>query len=222
MAQNHDYIPSNDSKLLTFAKNLYAYALAHYARWGVPGPQPMLDAPIAAFETGLTAFNNPNRGKVDTLNKNEAKSALTHALRGYVQGFIARNPAVTDEDKEKMSLPLHDGTPTRRPAPDIRPETEAEPSGKGAHTVTAINPHTRTKEKPPLVAGIAFACRVRKAEEPKPRAEDMPSEFQTGAVKAYQYPETDYGKVADYATAYENSTGKRGPWSNVISLLISG
>jgi hypothetical protein len=50
----------------------------------------------------------------------------------------------------------------------------------------------------------------------------MPSDFQTAAVKLYQYPEADYGKVADYATAYENSTGKRGPWSNVTSLLISG
>jgi hypothetical protein len=143
-------------------------------------------------------------------------------LRAYVQGFAARNPAVTDEDKEKMSLPLRDTTPTHHPAPDIRPETEAEPSGRGTHTVTAINPHTRTKEKPPMTAGIAFACRVRRADEPKSHAEDMPSEFQAGAVKTYQWAEADYGKVADYAAAYENSTGKRGAWSNVISLLISG
>jgi hypothetical protein len=59
-------------------------------------------------------------------------------------------------------------------------------------------------------------------EDPKPHAEDMPSEFQAGAVKTYQWAEADYGKVADYATAYENSTGKWGPWSNVTSLLISG
>jgi hypothetical protein len=50
----------------------------------------------------------------------------------------------------------------------------------------------------------------------------MPSEYQAGAGRTYQYTEADYGKVADYATAYENSTGQRGPWSNVTSLLISG
>jgi hypothetical protein len=50
----------------------------------------------------------------------------------------------------------------------------------------------------------------------------MPSEFQAGAVKVYQWAEDDYGKTADYAAAYENSAGKRGAWSNVTSLLISG
>jgi hypothetical protein len=222
MPTKHDYVPSQDGELLTFAKNLYAYALVNYARWSVPSPQAMLEAPITAFETALAVFSNPNHGKVDTLNKNEAKAALTHGLRAYVQGFVARNPGVTDEDKEKMALPLRDTMPTQHPVPDVRPETEAEPSGRGKHTVTAINPHTRTKEKPPLVAGAAFACRVRAPEEPKLHAEDMPSEFQAGAVKVYQWAEADYGKMADYATAYENSTGKRGPWSNVTSLLISG
>jgi ABC-type glycerol-3-phosphate transport system substrate-binding protein len=91
---------------LTFAKNFYAYALANYARWSVPSPQTMLETAITAFESALAAFANPNRGKVDTLNKNEAKAALTHALRAYAQGFVARNPAVTDEDKEQMSRPL--------------------------------------------------------------------------------------------------------------------
>ncbi|MDR2477727.1 MAG: hypothetical protein LBD48_00285, partial [Treponema sp.] len=196
--------------------------LANYARWSVPGPQTTLDGAITAFETALGAFQEPNHGKVDTFTKNEAKDALTHVLRTYVQGYVARNPAVTDEDKEKMGLPLRDPTPTPHPAPDIRSETEAVPSGKGAHTITALNPHTQSKEKPPLVSGVAFARRVRGTDEPKSHAGDMPSEYQAGASRTYQYTEEDYGKVADYATAYENSTGQRGPWSNVTSLLISG
>ena len=43
-----------------------------------------------------------------------------------------------------------------------------------------------------------------------------------GAFRVYQYAQADFGKIADYAAAYENGTGKRGPWSNVTSLLISG
>jgi hypothetical protein len=219
---DHDYIPAAEGGLLPFAKTLYAYALAHFAGWGVPSPQTVLEPPIAAFETAFTAYQAPNHGKVDTLAKNEAKDALVHALRVYVQGYVARNPAVTDEDKELMGLPLRDTTPTPHPAPDLRPETGAEPAGTGAHRVTAVNPHTQNKEKPPLVTGVAYARRVRGADEPKSLAEDMPSEYQAGASRTYQYAEGDYGKVADYATAYENSTGQRGPWSNVTSLLISG
>ena len=206
---DHDYIPASDGNLLPFAKNLYAFALANFARWSVPSPQAMLDAEITAFETALAAYQSPNHGKVDTLNKNEAKTALVHILRTYVQGYIARNPLVTDEDKERMGLPLHDTTPTPHPTPDMRPETEAEPMGKGAHRVTAVNPQTQTKEKPHLVNGVAYAHRVRGAEEPKSLAEDMPSNYQSGTSRTYQYTEQDYGKVADYATAYENSTGHR-------------
>jgi hypothetical protein len=85
-----------------------------------------------------------------------------------------------------------------------------------------VNPHTQSKDKPHLVSGVSYAKRVRRPEEPKSRAEDMPSDYQAGAVRVFQYTEDDYGKVADYATAYENASGQRGPWSNVISLLISG
>jgi len=40
-------------------------------------------------------------------------------------------------------------------------------------------------------------------------------------VKVFQYPEADYGKVADYATAYESGAGRRGPWSDVVSEIIA-
>jgi hypothetical protein len=219
---SHDYVPKADGTLLPFAKTLYGYALLNYARWNVPSPQTMLEPLITAFETALAAFLQPNHGKVDTLAKNQAKNALIHALRTYVQAYIARNPAVTDEDKEQMGLPLHDGTPTPHPVPNVRPETEGEPVGKGEHRITVVNPHTQSKDKPPLVSGVSYGRKVRRADEPKSRAEDMPSDYQAAAVRIFQYTEDDYGKVADYATAYENSSGQRGPWSNVISLLISG
>ncbi|MDR3337753.1 MAG: hypothetical protein LBT16_11160 [Treponema sp.] len=221
MAQNHDYIPKTDGELLSFAKNLYAYALANFTRWEVPSPQAMLEAPVAAFETALAAYHAPNHGKVDTLAKNEAKKALTGGLRIYVQGYIARNPAVTDEDKESMGLPLRDTTSTPHPVPELKPETVVEPAGKGKHRVTAVNPETHTKEKPALVEGVAFAHRLRGAEEPQARAEDMPSVFQTGTGRSFQWKEADYGKVVDYATAYEKAGGERGPWSDVVSQIIA-
>jgi hypothetical protein len=221
MAQNHDYIPWNDVELLTFAKTLYAYALSNYSRWTVPTPQTSLEIPITSYETALAAYAAPNHGKVDTLAKNNAKKALTSALRVYVQGYLARNPGVAAGDKEQMGLPVRDTTPTPHPAPDTKPETEAVPSGKGQHTVTAINPHSQKKDKPPFVTGVAFAHRIREPDAPKSAAADMPSEFQTGAVRVFQWQESEYGKVVDYATAYEAGGGKRGPWSDVVSVIVA-
>jgi hypothetical protein len=58
-------------------------------------------------------------------------------------------------------------------------------------------------------------------DEPKAKAEEMPSVFQTGAVRDFQWGEDMYGKVVDYACVYENEDGKRGPWSDVTSLIVS-
>jgi hypothetical protein len=66
MLTKHDYVPSNDGELLTFAKHLYAYALAAYARWGVLSPQAMLETAITGFETALAAFTNPNHRQLQT------------------------------------------------------------------------------------------------------------------------------------------------------------
>ena len=217
----HDYIPKNDDELLVFAEHLYAYALANYTRWQVPSPQSFLEAPIAAYKTALTAYQNPNHGKIDTLNKNETKKTLDSALRTYIQGFIARNPAVTDEDRERMGLPLRDTIPSPHLEPDVKPVAEAVPSGKGRHTVTALNPQTGNKKKPPLVKGVSFAHRVRGPEEAPAKAEDMPSVYQTAAVKNFQWDAEVYGKAVDYACAYENEGGKRGPWSDVASLIVT-
>jgi hypothetical protein len=49
----------------------------------------------------------------------------------------------------------------------------------------------------------------------------MPSVSQAAAVKKFQWLEADYGKVVDYAAAYENEGRQRGPWSDVASVIIA-
>ena len=159
---------------------------------------------------------------MDTEAKNEAKAAAREKIRPFVNIYLREDQsAVTDMDRTAMSIPNRDRIPSAHPVPDIKPDTEAVPSGKGKHTVRALNPQSGDHKRPDLVKGVAFAHRVRGAEEPKNAADDMPSEFQAKTVKEFQWPEADYGKVCDYATAYENEGGKRGPWSDVVSVIIA-
>jgi hypothetical protein len=158
--------------------------------------------------------------RLDTRAKNEAKTAAKAVIRPFVNRFLREDWAVvTDMDRDAIGVPTRDKIPTHHPVPSTKPELDAVPSGQGKHTVTAINP--QTKRKPALVKGVAFAHKVRDAADPKARADDMPSVFQTSAVKNFQWLEADYGKVADYAVAYENEGGKRGPWSDVASVIIA-
>ncbi|MDR1399900.1 MAG: hypothetical protein LBJ41_08265 [Treponema sp.] len=159
---------------------------------------------------------------VDTEAKNEAKDAAKAKIRPFVNLFLRDDQsAVTDMDRTAMSIPNRDKKPTHHPVPDIKPETEAVPSGKGRHTVIAMNTQTKSKKKPALVSGVAFAHRVRNLDEPKIAAQDMPSDFQLRTARYFQWTEEQYGKIVDYATAYENEGGKRGPWSDIVSVIIA-
>jgi hypothetical protein len=81
-------------------------------------PQPGFEALLTAYEAKFEAVQNPNRGKVDTLNKNESRTALEKAVRAYCKAYLLYNPKVTDEDRERMGLPVYSGgrSPVNVPA----------------------------------------------------------------------------------------------------------
>jgi hypothetical protein len=221
MTMYRDYIPRKDVELEMFARKLYDYAMTNAVRWAVSLPEEFLKVPLDAFEKTLEVFREVNHGKIDTLNKNNAKKELVRQLRLYIQGLIIRNSKVTDKDKVMMGLPLRNASPTTHPVPTTHPHIDAVSTGRGSHRVTAINTDTLNKKKPVFVTSVAYAYRMRRADEPLFRAADMPSVIQTSTEKIFRYTESQYGMVVDYAVAYVNSTNKLGPWSEVTSLLIT-
>jgi hypothetical protein len=150
-----------------------------------------------------------------------AFKALETFMRDLKKRHFFSPPLVDPDDWTALGLRPPDTVHTPHPTPAVKPVCDAEPSGKGRHTVTALNPQTEGKKKPPLVKGVAFAYHVRDADAPKQAAADMPSVFQAGTARSFQWDEADYGRVADYAAAYENEGGKRGPWSDVVSVIIA-
>jgi hypothetical protein len=112
--------------------------------------------------------------------------------------------------------------PTMYSVPDIKPDITVIPSGNGMQKIAAINPHIQSRDKPDFVTAVAFAHRVRNSHEPVSNVEKMSAEAQSNPLRMFQYTEEDYDKIADYAVAYENAGGKRGPWSNIVSLVIRG
>jgi hypothetical protein len=155
------------------------------------------------------------------LAKDNKKKAMLAAMRAFANSSIRFNDKMTEADKLVMGIRPRDTVSTPVPAPDIQPETDAVPSGSRRHTVTAINPQTQTKKRPPFVKGVAFASKLRLPSEPKAAAKEMPSVFRKDTVIDFTWEEADIGKVADYATAYENEGTERGTWSNVVSVVVA-
>jgi hypothetical protein len=106
-----DYVPHRDLDLQVWAKTLSAYASDNFTRWQVPDPNSFLHKPLTAFETALKLTQEPDSGKVTTLLKDEARKTLVRAFRSYVQGFLAKNPMVTDADRKEMGITIHDLIP---------------------------------------------------------------------------------------------------------------
>jgi hypothetical protein len=118
-----DFIPHADGVFLDWSKTLVTYAAAHLTAFEVDtAALTPIQTLLTAYETAYDKAKNPNRGKVDVLEKNETRDALKAALRTFIKAYLTYNPDVTDADKESMGLPLHDGIRTPIPAP--RRQTE--------------------------------------------------------------------------------------------------
>jgi hypothetical protein len=214
-------MPRTRDRIITTANDWTTVLATKATDWGVPQTAiTELTASKTLAATKLAEVESPQRTSVITAECNAAFTDLEAKMRDMKKRYFLK-PPLEDADFISLGLPVPDRTPTPHPVPTLKPDTDAAPSGKGKHTVTALNPETEDKKKPDLVNGVAFASRVRNASDPKAQASDMPSEYQTGTVKVFQYAEADYGKVADYATAYESGGGKRGPWSDVVSVVIA-
>jgi hypothetical protein len=207
-------IPPHKQRLDAFFSNILSYATPRVTSTPPVWPHiPVaeLTALSGLYDVWAEAYAKMAglHTKADTEVKNEARKTSEAALRKFVQRYLMWDP-VTNADRLALLLQLRDENPTPTPVPNIQPNTEAVPSGKRKHTVTAINPVTKSSKRPPGANGVAFACKLRLPSEPKAEARDMPSEFQTSAVRDFQWEEADIGKVADYATAYEKKGGARG------------
>jgi hypothetical protein len=215
-----DYIPHQDGVFLEWSKTLITYATAHAPAFNIPPDVlPPIQAQLAAYEAAFEAAQNPNRGKVDILTKNETKDALESSLRGFVKAYIAYNPAVSDADKENMGLPLHDPTRTPIPAPTTIPELELDSAIIRQVTVLFRDSGSDKRGKPAHVHGIELRWSL--LENPPASVEDLKSSaFDTASPYTFTFDEADRGKALYICPRWENNKGDKGPWGEIVKAII--
>ena len=218
---NKSYIPRSDKDFLVWSKNLVGYAMANFARWGVIDPKDMLEIPLEDFENKLTNANLPNAGSIDKKLKSEARQILERAERAYVQGFLARNPKISLEDRSYLNLPTYDRTPT----------VVADPTGQA---IVKISFPARTQLSVQIVpvgeiqqdARAHYGCRVyygvyAAGDQPPADGRDLrESVFTRKKKELFTFMPSDSGKTAWFCVRYENSKGKAGPWGAMDSAII--
>jgi hypothetical protein len=149
-----DYILSNDGQFLEWAKNLYAYALAHFSGWNVPSLQLTLETPLADLDAAFAKLADPNYGKVDMERKKDARKVYEKAFRVYVEAYLTGNPAVSDEDRVAMGIPVYKTSKSKQPLPETVPELAVDTGTPRRHKVHYRNRGSKRRGKPKGVAGI--------------------------------------------------------------------
>ncbi|MDR0539267.1 MAG: hypothetical protein LBG74_02015 [Spirochaetaceae bacterium] len=216
----NDYIPQSDSGFLEWAKNLTAYIQPKLQAFNIPATAfTPVQLELTAYETAFEVAQNPNRGKVDVLNKNEARDALKADIRAFVKAFLAYNPAVTDSDKENMGLPLHDGTRTPAPVPTTIPELELDSSVIRQIIVHSRDNGSDRRGKPAHVHGVELRWAL--LDTPPSSVEDLSkSAFDTASPYTFTFDEADRGKALYICPCWENNKGEKGPYGEIYKAIV--
>jgi hypothetical protein len=220
VANNTDYIPRGDAVFLEFAKNLYAYALDNFGRWSVPTPQTELGGPLETFEAKFQAAQNPNRGKVDVLNKNESRAALEKAVRVYCKAYVLYNPKVTDEDRERMGLPIYTGGRGPVNVPDSVPVLTVRLKNPRELPVYYHDSVSGRRGKPPRVHGIEVRWAVLD-HFPADIKELTQSAFDTASPCVLKFAEHERGLRVYMCGRWEiEREGEKGSFGEIIEGVV--
>jgi hypothetical protein len=191
-------IPAADALFFTWQGIMIGYATSYYSVWGVPA-QTWADvtAQQAVFEEKYAAAENPaTRTSAAVLAKNEARSNYEKALRLMIKAYITYNPAVTDEDRKQMGLPIHKSGRTPSPVPVETPDFSIHPVA-GSRPEMHFHAHDEDREqvnaKPAGVHGVEIAWAVLDA-PPASYADLVHSVFNTRSPYTFQFDLSDAGK----------------------------
>jgi hypothetical protein len=219
---NPDYLPRKDRLFADWVTIFLTNLQPSLARFNFPQEQyQLLSDKQEAFAAALNAADDPSlRTKGVVCEKNEMRAALTQALRQAVRQYLTYNPAVTVSDRVKLGLPVHKTTRTPAPEATSAPACDVDTSVAGRvtfHFFDSEGSHKRAKPHGQHGAEIAWVI----LDSPTIKWSDLlHSSFDTHTPKTLSFEGHDRGKTLYYALRWENTRGKKGPWSNIRNVII--
>jgi hypothetical protein len=218
---NKDYIPTGDSAFLAWTQNLITYATDNAVRMEIDEAHITPLTPLMiAYSVALAKTQEPNRGTVDTKNKNTTRKTLVTAVRAFVNAYVMYNPKVTDADRLAMGLHVRrgGGTPVQPPHtwPDLRIDT-----GTPQHLIVHYRDPLKPRGgKPDNVKGMELIWALR--ETPPEHNDDLVhSSFDTRSPLDLAFDLSDQGKRVYMRARWEiEREGINGPDSPVIEAVV--
>ncbi|MDR1347250.1 MAG: hypothetical protein LBJ63_02300 [Prevotellaceae bacterium] len=218
----HDFIPSNDGKFAAWLQLATDYLNSHATGWQIPaGTMTELTALQSDFASKYETAENPaTRTSVAILAKTEARKAVETKIREVLKAYVTYNPAVTDEDRRAMELPVHKTTRTPAPVATTYPDFDVD-SGTIRRLILNFYDRGQKKSKAKPLGQHCAEIRWALLDTPPASLKDLiNSSVDTHTPFTLEFDENERGKNVYFALCWENTRGEKGPWSEIQSAII--
>jgi hypothetical protein len=126
---------------------------------------------------------------------------------------------MTDNGREELRIPIYDKTPSPHPTPDSVPDVEVETPYPRTVWIKFRAINAPRWGKPEYVHGLEGLWVI--SDTPPAKIEDLlHSSFSTHSPLELVFDEDQRGKRLYFAVRGENGTVKKGPWSEIYSVII--
>ena len=221
MSKKH-FMGSTEADFLLWIENFSENCTKTGATYGLSQDEiTALTGASGAFKSAYEICQTPARSKLDTVAKNRAKDTVKTIAQGYV-ARLQVHPAMTDEVRGRYGIPIHDKTPTPQPSPTDHVDFTIDLDAV-AHIVRCpyriANSSHRGKG---LYHGIEVRYTIQPIADAAPVDADefTRSEVNTASPWEHTFKGEDVGKRAYFIMRWETSTGGKGPWSGIQSIVI--
>ena len=215
-----DFIPRADSSFNDWQKPLVVSLKTNATSWGIPTSTiTAIETEQAEFENRYETAENPaTRTKAAVTTKTEARKKFEGTLRTTIKAYVTYNPAVTDEERINMGLPIHKTTRTAVAVPTTFPEYTVETALRQV-TIRFRDAAAGSKAKPAGVNGALIRWDILDT-PPEKAIALLNSTLDTASPYTLTFTENQRGKRVYFALAWQNTKGEIGPWSEIGMAIV--
>jgi hypothetical protein len=173
----------------------------------------------ARWVAAWAAYQDANtRTPLCTFKKNEARAGCEKPLRILIHNLEA-NTKVTDNDRHAMGIIIRAVGHKPLPPPTDQPKLEIKMPVPRRLVLRFFNEGSNSHAKPHGVAGAVLRW-VMQDTPPAEIGALNKWELDTQSPFTLDFDESERGRKVYFCAAWQNPTGAKGPWSDIVSAII--
>ncbi|PYS48770.1 MAG: hypothetical protein DMF68_12120 [Acidobacteria bacterium] len=222
MASTSDYIPNPDGDFNAWLQNFVSYISANTAALGLSAADitPVADA-ASDWNTKYAAnISAQSAAQSARQAKDDSRDDAEKAVRPLV-GRLQSSTAVTDAQRQSLSITVRSATRTTTGAPTTKPVAQVDTSQRLRHTISFVDELMPTsRAKPVGVQGCEIWMMIGLTPPTGP-ADFRYLATDTRSPYTVEFDAADAGKTAYYILRWVSTRGETGPWSLTVSATIT-